>query len=186
MALISDGDGHAAEAFDRRFRPFLARFIRGRVRPEHESDLVQEVLLAAFKQICAAKFSGASGLGTWIIGILKHKIADLWESKRKEDRIFEAFRSTPLSLTGSALDAFPDANQPSPDIAIEADQLLATLPKIHRVVLILKIREGWTTDQIAGAMNLPSGTVGRLVWEAKKMIQQLRPPLKELRPVGDQ
>jgi RNA polymerase sigma factor (sigma-70 family) len=184
ITLMIAGDRHAGEAFDRRFRPFVTRFVRGRVRPEDEPDLVQEVLMTAFKQICASKFAGASGLGTWIIGILKNKIADLWELKRKEERIFEPFKDAPLAH--SALDAIPDTNQQSPEIAIEVEQLLATLPKVHRVILILKIREGWKTAEIATAMNLPDGTVSRLIWEAKRMLQELRPPLKELAPFGDQ
>lgn len=184
LALITSmiaGDSPAAEAFDQRFRPFLARFVRGRIRPEDEQDLVQEVLLSAFRQICDSKFEGASGLGTWLISILRNKIADHWELKRKEGSL----QSLSVGSIGSELDVIPDTNQQSPDVAIEVQQLLATLPKTHRVVFILKFREGWKTAQIAAAMSLPEGTVSRLIWEAKRMLRRMRPQLKELSPVED-
>lgn len=46
-------------------------------------DAVQETLLAALES--ADGFSGRSGVRTWLIGILKHKIADHWRQHQRED-----------------------------------------------------------------------------------------------------
>ena len=46
-------------------------------------DVVQETLLAAL-QSCA-EFEGKSSLRTWLIGILKHKVADHWRRNKQEE-----------------------------------------------------------------------------------------------------
>jgi len=43
---------------------------------------VQETLLAAWQT--AAAYQGKAGLRTWLIGILKHKIADHWRHSARE------------------------------------------------------------------------------------------------------
>lgn len=45
-------------------------------------DAVQETLLAALQS--AAGFEGKAGLRSWLIGILKHKIADHWRRSARE------------------------------------------------------------------------------------------------------
>lgn len=44
-------------------------------------DVVQETLLAALQSV--ANFDGKASLRTWLIGILKHKIADHWRRHRR-------------------------------------------------------------------------------------------------------
>lgn len=58
-------------------RPELFRYALLQLRDrELADDAVQETLLAALQSI--AGFQGKAGLRTWLIGILKHKIADHW------------------------------------------------------------------------------------------------------------
>jgi RNA polymerase sigma-70 factor (ECF subfamily) len=45
-------------------------------------DLVQETLLAALR--ARANFAGKSAERTWLIGILKHKLADYWRKHARE------------------------------------------------------------------------------------------------------
>ena len=47
--------------------------------PEHAEDLVQETFLAALKN--REKFSGQSSEQTWLVGILRHKIVDVYRSQ---------------------------------------------------------------------------------------------------------
>lgn len=49
---------------------------------ESADDVVQETLLAALQS--ATNFEGKAGLRTWLIGILKHKIADHWRRSARE------------------------------------------------------------------------------------------------------
>src|ERR1017187_4079453 len=99
LAQIAAGDQQAAESFDARFRPPLLRFAQSRKIPiQDQNDLVQEALLAAFQKIREDKFHGESSIGTWLVGILSHKIADYWERNRRESdrRVrIESSRLTP-------------------------------------------------------------------------------------------
>ena len=58
-----------------KFRPRLLSFALRRLRNRAAAeDAVQETLLAALEGI--DRFGGASSLGTWLTGILKHKLVD--------------------------------------------------------------------------------------------------------------
>jgi RNA polymerase sigma factor (sigma-70 family) len=181
-AQVAGGDENAAEAFDSRFRPYLLRFLQTRIPFEDQEDLVQEVLFAALQQLRSDGFRGESVLGTWLIGILKHKIADY----RAQATRVHAF---PARVT-SGSDAAPPLIFPrhywSPDAAIDVERLIDALPKFHRSVLLLNLREGWTTEEIATAMRKSPGTTGRVLWEAKRMLQRNHPELKKIGGSNDQ
>jgi RNA polymerase sigma-70 factor (ECF subfamily) len=54
-------------------------------------DLVQETLLAALS--AEVEFEGRSSLRTWLTGILKHKIADVYRGRARAPLSLEALRS---------------------------------------------------------------------------------------------
>lgn len=180
VARVAAGDEDAAEALDMRFRPFLLRFLHGRVPIDDQDDLVQDVLAAAFQRLQRGGFRGESGLGTWLIGILKHKVAD-YRSKSIRDQ------ASPVRISMQSDTSWPPAvlqDSWNPDAAIELERLLQSLPNFHRSVLLLNLREGWTTAEIAAATKQPVGTMGRILWEAKRMLQRSRLDVKKI-PEGD-
>ncbi len=64
-------------------RPVLFRYALLQLRDSGlADDAVQEALLAALQS--AAGFEGKASLRTWLIGILKHKIADHWRRSARE------------------------------------------------------------------------------------------------------
>ena len=64
-------------------RPVLFRYALLQLKDnELADDAVQETLLAAWQS--SANFQGKAGLRTWLIGILKHKIADHWRRSARE------------------------------------------------------------------------------------------------------
>ena len=64
-------------------RPVLFRYALLQLHDsELADDAVQETLLAAWQS--ASGFEGKAGLRTWLIGILKHKIADHWRRSARE------------------------------------------------------------------------------------------------------
>jgi RNA polymerase sigma-70 factor, ECF subfamily len=71
------------EALLAEHRPMLFRFALLQLKDnELADDAVQETLLAAWQ--ASASFQGTAGLRTWLIGILKHKIADHWRRSSRE------------------------------------------------------------------------------------------------------
>jgi RNA polymerase sigma-70 factor (ECF subfamily) len=72
-----------SEALLAEHRPVLFRFALLQLRDnELADDTVQETLLAAWQS--SANFAGKAELRTWLIGILKHKIADHWRRSTRE------------------------------------------------------------------------------------------------------
>ena len=66
-----------------RFRPQLVNFAMRRLgNRDQAEDAVQETLLAALEDM--ERFEGSSSLGTWLIGILKHKIVDAMRTSARE------------------------------------------------------------------------------------------------------
>ena len=73
-------------------RPVLFRYALLQLRDrELADDVVQETLLAALQSV--ADFKGKARLRTWLIGILKHKIADHWRRSARETAIPEFFQT---------------------------------------------------------------------------------------------
>jgi RNA polymerase sigma-70 factor (ECF subfamily) len=67
-----------------RFRPQLLSFAMRRLRNRDQAeDAVQETLLAALEGM--ERFGGGSSLGTWLTGILKHKIVDALRASSREE-----------------------------------------------------------------------------------------------------
>ena len=72
-----------SEALLAEHRPVLFRYALLQLRDyELVDDVVQETLLAAWQS--SASFEGKAALRTWLIGILKHKIADHWRNNARE------------------------------------------------------------------------------------------------------
>ncbi|GAB4369250.1 MAG: sigma-70 family RNA polymerase sigma factor [Deltaproteobacteria bacterium] len=66
-----------------RYGDYLFRYAMPRVRDRSSAeDLVQETFLAALKS--RGSFSGKSSEATWLVGILKHKIADHFRRQSRE------------------------------------------------------------------------------------------------------
>jgi RNA polymerase sigma-70 factor (ECF subfamily) len=75
--------GHIPASALEEFRPYLLRYALLQLRDNAlAEDAVQETLLAALES--CSKFSGKSSAKTWLTGILKHKIIDLFRKQAKE------------------------------------------------------------------------------------------------------
>ena len=76
-APVPDEEGIA------RYRDYLYRYALLNLRDESRAeDVVQETLLAAVEG--KERFSGRSSVRTWLTGILKHKIVDLFRRQARE------------------------------------------------------------------------------------------------------
>ncbi|MGJ0484505.1 MAG: sigma-70 family RNA polymerase sigma factor [Methylomicrobium sp.] len=83
MLLKAGAASQLTEALLAEHRPVLFRYALLQLRDDAlADDAVQETLLAAWQS--AANFEGKARLRTWLIGILKHKIADYWRHSGHE------------------------------------------------------------------------------------------------------
>lgn len=66
----------------------LYRYALSHLRdPDRAEEMVQETLLAALEGI--KQFSGKSSVRTWLVGILKHKVIDLFRREAREEQLDE-------------------------------------------------------------------------------------------------
>lgn len=163
---LATGDEEAARVFESAYKSGLLRYLHSRGVPSQDrSDLVQEVFLAAFQQIQAKGFKGLSSVGTWLTGILNHKILDYWETRRRAETDFISEESP---VSGSAV----SSGKPDPEELLVARQMLDKLPEDHRMILLLHEAEGWSTEEIAQRLGMRPGTVGRKLWEARRLLSR--------------
>ena len=77
------------ESVLKEYRRYLHRYALQQVRdPDLANDLVQDTFLAALEGGC--RFEGRSAIRTWLVGILKHKIADSFRYRGRAPLSLEA------------------------------------------------------------------------------------------------
>jgi RNA polymerase sigma-70 factor (ECF subfamily) len=116
-------------------------------------DVAQEVFLRAHRGL--ADFRGDARLSTWLYAIASRLcLTRLAGGERRRTRDGE-------DVLGRLADG-----QPGPDEALERGELqealrraIAELPDERRVVVLLRDVEGLAYEEIAGALELPVGTV---------------------------
>ena len=152
-----DGLVHAAREGDRaafgRLYDRYARMVHGillaRVPPREVDDLLQEVFLAALRQLHALR--DVSRFGAWLSAITRNRANDHYRKSGPEAAVTEPV--TEDQAEGRATDHAAEQ---------EAAMILATirtLPEAYREPLILRLVEGMTGPEIAARTGLKHGSV---------------------------
>ena len=120
-------------------------------------DAVQETWFRAVRGI--RSFRGESSFPTWLTGIV---IRCSLEALRKRGP------------------ADPGASEssvnPAPDLTLDLERAVASLPDGYRTVLILHDVEGLTHDEIAGMLEIEPGTSKSQLFHARRALRErLRP-----------
>jgi RNA polymerase sigma factor (sigma-70 family) len=161
----------AASMLQQFYKPRLIWFARMMGVPAQDcADLVQDVFLIVIRKVREGQFRRDSRLITWMDGILKNRIKDLWRSRRYYRDHFVSFDSDQpddelfqhVMWTSNSLDDY-----------IDVRRVLNRLPRELRVILLLSEAEGLTVNEISRRIRKPAGIVGRKLAEAKKTFRGL-------------
>ena len=160
LDAVLGGDEQAFRSLYRQWTPRVfavaLRLLGGR-RADAE-DAVQETWLRAVRGLSG--FRRESAFSTWLTGI---GIRCALEILRRRPGGAEAREPEPTAMT-------------APDLAIDLDRAIASLPDGYRAVLLLHDVEGHTHEEIARLLDVDSGTSKSQLFHARRALRvRLRP-----------
>ena len=148
-----------------RYRAQMLRFARKRLHnPAHAEDAVQDALVAAIEGMRG--FCGDASMGTWLTGILKHKIVDCVR------------RSARDSVEVLDDDTFPsDARTPEEemsrgDMLERLDQGLAQLSRQAAQVILMRDVLGMTTAEACRELDISTSNCAVLLHRARRRLRE--------------
>jgi RNA polymerase sigma-70 factor, ECF subfamily len=171
VAAVLRRDRKAAAQFVAAHIDAIYSYVRYRLLPRTDlvEDVVQDVFLAALKGL--ASFQGQSSLRTWLLGIARHKVEDLYRQRlhgpEALDEVDEA--SEGLVAATATLDEQIDAARAQEKMR----HLLARLPERYGLLLLWRYWERRSTREIAHA-------IGTTEKGAERMLARARARFKEL------
>lgn len=172
IARARAGDAMAGQHLLARLLPVLRRWARhrfpSRIRDARDTeDLVQDVLLRAFRRIDSFENRGEGAFLAYLRQIMLNAVRD---EARRSDR-----RPAPSPLD----ETLPDTAPSVVEQAIGAERLrrfedaLATLPAEQQQAVILRIEFGYSHARIAEALGKPSTDAAR-VMVSRALVQLAR------------
>ena len=143
-----------------------ARMVHGillsRVPPPEVDDLVQEVFLAALRQLHALR--DVARFGAWLAVITRNRANDYYRKSGPQ-----------AALTEPVSEEQPEGRPNNPAEAQEAAMILAVvraLPEAYREPLILRLVEGLTGPEIATRTGLKHGSVRVNLCRGMQMLRE--------------
>jgi len=173
---------HLVASVLRRDRKAAARFVaahidavyayaRHRLTPRADlvDDVVQDVFLAALNGLGA--FQGQSSLRTWLIGIARHKIEDIY---RQRLRASLAFDNPDSAEEEPPSDAIPlDEQIDKTRARTRARHVLAQMPERYGLMLLWRYWEQRSTRDMAAAIGTTEKSVERTLARARAKFKGL-------------
>lgn len=185
---VVKGDGEAAELFLYRCQLWTGQLARMSGLPKQEwGDIANEALLTALGQTRRGLFRGESSFQTWVEKIIRGKIAEYWRARGDgKDGLIPLY---------SALDEYQQEvernvsliqslalRKTDEETCLMVRRALGAMSRQHAMVLLLNVREGYSTIEISQRLDMPKGTVGRKLYEAKKQFRQFFRNTSEVNP----
>jgi RNA polymerase sigma-70 factor, ECF subfamily len=147
-----NGDPHAFSEIVKRHRDRMwAVALRTLGDPDEAADAVQDAFVSAYRK--AATFRGEAAVTTWLHRIVVNACLDRMRRKSvrpvADDELIEAAeRETPL----------PDQTVER-EVSMEVSAALKLLPADQRAALVLVDMMGYSVEDAAQVLEVPSGTV---------------------------
>lgn len=155
----------------------LYAYAKSRVDSDDDiADCIQETLLAAVKN--AAQFAGRSSERTWLIGILKFKIIDLYRARAREIRFQSIDQTDPEGNFDEKghweMQRAPKAWEKSPLENLEANELsqklhdcIRHLPAAMRTAVVLRELEAIATAEICKQLQVTATNLNVILYRAR-------------------
>jgi RNA polymerase sigma-70 factor, ECF subfamily len=184
------GDATAREQLFDIYRPYLHLLAQGQLGRHlrakcDASDLVQQTLLEAHRDFGGFQGTQEAELLAWLRRILAHNLFN--EARRFAARQRDASREvsmeqvqTGLEQSSMTLGRCLAADGPSPSSIVLKDEAgvklaetLAKLPEDYRTVLVLRVVEGLSAEEVGELMGRTAGAVRMLQMRALTTLREV-------------
>ncbi len=177
VARARKGDRQAFRLLVERYEDDVAATVVAMLGPSGEvDDVVQEAFIRFYQTL--DRFRGEAAVSTYLKRIAINRALD---ALRRRKRFLGRFRSR------------DDETHPPPDPSFEEEgriearerarlvhQAIEALPPKHRAVIVLRMIEGYSTEERAEMLGVPYGTVlSRLSRAHNKLKELLQPYIQE-------
>jgi RNA polymerase sigma-70 factor (ECF subfamily) len=167
------GNSNAFAEIVRRYEPKVAATVIGMLGhcPE-AADVGQETFIRFFKSM--KNFRGESSVGTYLIRIAMNLSLNELDRRRRQSRIVDL---DDPDIAGK-IPGSPAAHEETNTAEIVNWAIEKLEPKFRSAV-VLRMVEGYSTEETAQILQLPLGTVLSLLSRAKAQLLKLLAPYKE-------
>jgi len=161
VALAAAGD---QQAFERLYRLHTARIhslVRRMVGSEGDPDeLVQDVFVRAWQRL--STFRGEAAFGTWLHRLAVNLVLNWQKSRNRGRRLFD---------DDSALET-AHSRRATPEHGMDLEDALKKLPPGARQIFLLHDVEGFRHEEIAGMLEITSGTSKAQLHRARMLMRK--------------
>lgn len=175
VKLAINGSQYAFTEIVRRHKTKIASTIHGMIgQCDQVDDIGQEVFIRFYRKM--TNFRGESALGTYLTRIAIN--LSLNELKRRKRRNIFSFNQ----LVEEGLDIADPSSFEAPDDNINIVRMaVQKLDPKHRSVIVLRLIDGYSTEETSKILNIPIGTaLSRLARAQKKLKELIKPYIYEL------
>jgi RNA polymerase sigma-70 factor (ECF subfamily) len=165
-----EGDDEAFRVLVRRYESLVAGTVVGMLgRCPEADDVGQEAFVRLYRSL--KKFRGESRLGTYLTRIaINLSLNELRRRKRRSKRFFQKSIDEMHDLPDESADAGPDEDK---EIVQKA---IGKLETRFRSVIVLRLIDGYSTQETASILNIPVGTVLSRLSRAQEKLKELLKP----------
>ena len=152
-ARLVQGDESALEDVYDRWSALVHTYALRALGDAHDAeDVTQQVFVSAWRSRHTLTPS-ASALPAWLLGIARHKVADVRAARARDARRAEAAAAAP---TGDAVEQSADEEVTE---RLVVRQAVDELPDPRRTIVMLAFWQDLSHTEIAESVGLPLGTV---------------------------
>ncbi|MCP4583100.1 MAG: sigma-70 family RNA polymerase sigma factor [candidate division Zixibacteria bacterium] len=171
-----------------KYGDYLYRYALARLRDKRQAeDAVQETFLAALQ--ARSNFAGQSSEKTWLVGILKNKIIDLFrkserESKHEDIDAYYTSADDDFAQSGANIGQWQINRRPA-DWAIDSSNssevnefweflmaCLSQVPKKIADIYVLREIEGFENEEICNKLDVSATNIRVMLHRARKQLRR--------------
>jgi RNA polymerase sigma-70 factor, ECF subfamily len=166
MQRVLGGDDDAFSEIVDRYKDSLVNYVTHLVRSrDRAEEIAQDAFVRLYRN--AAQYKAQERLGPYLFRIATNLV------------VTEARREKRWTLLLPRLHASSHRSEPSPDANLYTNEIqrqvaaaLEKLPLKYRAPLVLFEIEEWSYDEIASALEIPSGTVKSRISRARDLLRR--------------